>query len=421
MTRLVAALAVLVVLLAVGCAPKAAAPAQATGSATPASAEGSSEPAGRLRTLSFQKNSEMLASPTGYGGSVPRQRAELIPLLGAVYKGSPFAGDYREDRGHSWSWEDLVGSKRVTPKTPASCITCKTPDIAGIFASEGWAYARKPLSTYTGEAHPAISCESCHDPSTYALRVVQPGFRDAARRGGIDLDKAPRSAMMSYVCAQCHAEYYFEPGTSRVVLPWDRGTTPQAIYGYYASKPNGFEADYRNPDSGVALLKAQHPDYEAYAGGVHAAAGVACATCHMPKVTAEGVTYTSHWVTSPLQRIGQVCLPCHRGKTEEWMLKRVRYIQDSVFSLQQAGAQALVRGHEAIAGAASAGAGDAALAPAREALRKAQWYWDFAASENSTGFHDPVLMQNILGQAIGLAGDALRLAWRAAGRPVGAP
>jgi nitrite reductase (cytochrome c-552) len=419
MTRIVASLAVLCAVLLAACAPKAPA-TQATGSATPASPGAPDEPAGRLRTLSFTKNREMLASPTGFGGSVPRQRAELIPEITALYRGSPFADDYREDRGHGWSWDDLVASRRVTAKTPASCLTCKTPHIVDIFADEGWAYAKKPLSAYTAETHPSISCANCHDPSTNALRVAQPGFREAARRGGIDLDRAPRAAMLSYVCAQCHSEYYFEPGSSRVVLPWDRGTTPQAIYEYYAAKPGGFEADYRNPGSGVALLKAQHPDYEAWAGGVHASAGVTCSTCHMPRVTDEGVTYTSHWVTSPLRRTGQACLPCHKGKNEEWILRRVRYIQDSVFALQRGAAQALVRAHEAVAGAAAAGVTSAQLAPVRESLRRAQWYWDFAASENSTGFHDPVMSQNILAQAIGLAGEAVESAWRAAGQPVGA-
>ncbi len=416
MTRTIGALLILSVAFLAACAPKTpkASTPQATGSATPASADGSEDPAGRLRTLSFTKNLQMSASPTGYGGSVPRQRSELVPEIRAVYKGSPFADDYAEDRGHAWSWDDLVASGRLSAKTPASCITCKTPHIADIFAGEGWSYARRPLSDYTAEAHPSISCVNCHDPSTRALRVVQPAFREAAQRGGIDLGAAPRAAMLSYVCAQCHSEYYVEPGSSRVVLPWDRGTTPQAIYEHYASRPGGFEADYRNPDSQTALLKAQHPDYEVFAGGVHASAGVACATCHMPKVTEEGVTYTSHWVTSPLLRIAQVCLPCHKGKTEEWILGRVRYIQASVFALQRSAAQTLVRAHEAVAGAAAAGASDARLAPARESLRRAQWYWDFAFSENSTGFHDPVLSQNILAQAIGLAGAALESALRAA-------
>ncbi len=421
MAGVIRSLLILHLVFLAACAPRSPAPPQATGSATPVSTEASSEAAGRLRTLSLAKNREMHPSPTGYGGSVPRQRSELIPEIRAVYKGSPFADDYREDRGHDWSWDDLVGSGRVTAKTPAACMTCKTPQVATIFAEEGWAYAGKPLSAYTGTAHPSISCANCHDTSTHALRVVQPGFRDAARRGGIDLDRAPRPAMLSYVCAQCHTEYYFEPGTTRVVLPWDQGTTPQAIYEYYAARPAGFEGDYRNPDSGTALLKAQHPDYEAYSRGVHASAGVACATCHMPKVTEEGGTYTSHWITSPLLRVDQVCLPCHRGKTAEWMVARVRYIQDSVFALQRSAAQALVRAHAAIAAARSAGASDAKLAAAREALRRAQWYWDFASSENSTGFHDPVLSQNTLAQSIGLAAEALQAAWRAAGKPVGEP
>ena len=99
---------------------------------------------------------------------------------------------------------------------------------------------------------------------------------------------------------------------------------------------------------------------------------------------------------------------------------RVRYIQDNVFGLERAGAQAIARAHGAIAAAAGVRAADpGALLEARQALRKAQWMWDFISSANSTGFHDPVLAQNTLAQSISLAKDATLLAWQAAGRTSG--
>ena len=267
----------LVAILA-GCPSRTAAGQGDAGSAaTPATvgAPGQAGASGQksLQAASMERNSEMAPSPTGYGGSVPVQRSTLILELSRVYKGSPFASDYKEDRGHSWAMTDLRETGRRTAKTPGSCITCKTSDIEGIFKAEGWGYAKRPLDELLADEHPGVDCASCHDPKTHALRVVQPGFIEAAERGGIDLASASRATMMVNVCAQCHAEYYFEPGTNRVVHPWETGITPQAIYDYYEAKPSGFEADYTNPDSGVKLLKAQHPDFEEYSSGVHASAG----------------------------------------------------------------------------------------------------------------------------------------------------
>jgi nitrite reductase (cytochrome c-552) len=407
-----------------GCPSRSGRSDDSGSAATPASIGASGQPGASgqksVQAASMERNSEMAASPSGYGGSLPVQRSTLILELARVYKGSPFAADYKEDRGHSWALIDLRATGRRTAKTPGSCITCKTSDIEAIFSDEGWGYAKRPLDDFLAEEHPAIACASCHDPKTHALRVVQPAFIESAARGSIDLSKASRARMMVNVCAQCHAEYYFEPGTNRVVHPWDSGITPKAIYEYYETKPSGFEADFTNPDSGVKLLKAQHPDYEEYSSGAHASAGVTCAACHMPVVTAEGKRTTSHWITSPLKRIGETCLQCHKGKTEQWVLARVRYIQDNVFGLQRTGAQAIARAHGAIAGASAVRVADpGVLAEARQTLRKAQWFWDFISSANSTGFHDPVLAQNTLAQSISLANEAILLAWQAAGRPVG--
>jgi nitrite reductase (cytochrome c-552) len=175
------------------------------------------------------------------------------------------------------------------------------------------------------------------------------------------------------------------------------------MYAYYATKPSGFEKDFTQPDSGVAVLKARHPDFELYSSGVHASAGVSCVDCHMPYTTVDGARARQHWVTSPMRNVGESCLQCHRGKTEAWAKDRVRYIQDSVFSLQRIAGKAVADAHGAIAAATAGGASSATLDRARELLRQAQWYWDFVASANSTGFHDPLQAQRSLALSIDLA------------------
>jgi nitrite reductase (cytochrome c-552) len=330
-------------------------------------------------------------SPTGWGGSIPYQRLDRFPYLKALFAGNPFSKDYKEDRAHVHAWRDLVESGRLSGKTPASCLTCKTPYVAELFAAEGWAYASKPLSAYLGEKHPTVSCASCHDPLTKRLRVTQPAFIEATYARGVDLAKASHRDMMTFTCAQCHSEYFFEPVTNRVVHPWGSGLDPESMLAYYASAPLGFESDWKHAISGADMLKAQHPDFEEYSSGVHAAAGVTCADCHMPRTGKGSATSASHAIGSPLATVESSCLSCHNGKSVDWMITRVRYIQDELMSVQDSVGLALASAHEAIGRAASLPTADAALiGEARLLIRQAQWLWDYVASSNSGGFHSPV-------------------------------
>lgn len=350
-----------------------------------------------------QRNEQMLASITGYGGSVPFARADLMPELSVNFKGSAFAVEYQEDRGHAYAMQDLVMSKRVTAKTPGACITCKTSAIGDIFAEKGWAYANEPLSTLNATGHPNMSCANCHDLETGHLQPRQPGFLEALTRTGKDYSTTEPFMQESYSCAQCHAEYYFEPVTSRVIHPWDEGLSAGAIYRYYAAAPGGFLKDYTHTDSGAALLKAQHPDFEEYSAGVHASAGVSCADCHMPKVMDEGTLKTSHFITSPLKDIAGTCGACHTDKTPEWLTGRVKDTQDRVFSAQRDAGKAVADAHAAITAAAARGVAEKRISTARSLIREAQWYWDFVASANSMGFHAPAAALGDLAKATDLA------------------
>lgn len=368
-----------------------------------------------LQYAGYKKNLEMAPSPTGYGGSVKVQKAEMQPELYTNFKGNPFSKDYTEDRGHPYAMDDLRESKRIGPAAKAACITCKTPYIEQLYKEKGWAYANQPLLETMDKAKHPVNCANCHDPETMGLRVLNPAFIEGMQRRGIDVTKASREEMRSYVCAQCHSEYYFEPNTSKVIFPWDKGLTPQQMYEYYATKPNGFAQDFVHPDSGVPVLKAQHPDYEEWQNGVHGQSGVSCADCHMPYMRQNGQKYTSHWITSPLKTINESCSPCHtQGK--EMLFSQVKGTQDNVWQLQHTAGQQIARAHGAIQKAGTANAADQAeLANARELLRRAQWYWDYVAAANSMGFHNPVQELNTLGQAVDLAHQSIDAANKAAG------
>lgn len=359
-----------------------------------------------LEYRSFQKNLEMAASPTDFGGSVRYQHSLRQPEILVNFKGNAFSKDYSEDRGHPYALADFKESKRVTAETPGACMTCKTAHIGSIFKNLGWGYAARPLGDLLPKTKYSIACANCHNPANMELRVANPAFIEAMQRRGIDVSKAGREEMRSYVCGQCHAEYYFEPRTTKVIFPWDKGTHPAEMYTYYSAKPGGFEGDWKHPDSQAMMLKAQHPDFETYQGGTHAKAGISCADCHMPYVRENGKKYTSHWITSPMKTANESCRRCH-PEDGKWLIGRVKSIQKNVWELQHLAGGTIAKAHETLSRAAAvSGVNKSELEKARESLRKAQWYWDYVAAENSMGFHNPGQSLNILGLSIDLAHKA---------------
>ena len=88
----------------------------------------------------------MSSSPTGYGSSTNRQKSEKEPEILVNFKGFGFSKDYSEDRGHPYALEDLLKSKRVTPKSPGACMTCKTANLRDVWQEKGWGYAKSPLA-----------------------------------------------------------------------------------------------------------------------------------------------------------------------------------------------------------------------------------------------------------------------------------
>lgn len=372
-----------------------------------------------LQYESFKKNAEMAPSPTGYGGSIKVQKSEMQPEILVNFKGMPFSKDYTEDRGHVYTMTDLMETKRIGPASKGACITCKTPYLEKMVKEYGWGYASKPLSEiidYAKKEHGSISCAQCHDPETMNLRVINPAFSEAMERRGIDVSKASREDMRNYVCAQCHVEYYFVPGSFQVVFPWDKGFKPAEMYAYYADKPNNFQGDWEHPDSKVQMLKAQHPDYETYITGTHGKAGVSCADCHMPYMRKDGQKYSSHWMTSPQKHLEDSCGQCHRNQGQAWMSERIKTIQDQAFEMQHIAGLNVAKAHESIKKASEAAEVDQSkLAEARELVRKAQWFWDIVAAESSMGFHNPDQVITTCGQANEFAHRAIEAANKAAG------
>lgn len=347
----------------------------------------------------YMKNAEMSTAATVYGGSKEIDKLEQWPFLKTMFAGMPFSKDYKEDRGHVYSMEDLLKIKRINEKSIAACYTCKSANVPAVYKEMGDAYYSTNFHQIKDKFSQPITCANCHDPKTMNLVIVQPPLRDALKRMGKDPDKLPTQELRSLVCAQCHVEYYFTPDKKVVTFPWDKGFSPSDILAYYN------EIDFKDwayPESGASMLKVQHPEYELFQGSVHQAAGVSCADCHMPYKVEGGEKISSHWWTSPLNHIQESCGTCHRQDTN-WLRERVLYTQDKTAEMMSKAGSILVEAIKTIDEAVKVGGNTQALEEARKLHREAQWYLDWVAAENSMGFHNPQQALETLGKSIDAA------------------
>jgi nitrite reductase (cytochrome c-552) len=118
----------------------------------------------------------------------------------------------------------------------------------------------------------------------------------------------------------------------------------------------------------------------------------------MPYMREGASKVSDHWVRSPLLNINRACQTCHHLGEQE-IADRVAQIQDRNHELLQRAGAALMDLLDAIEAAKQRGASAAALKPALELQRQAQWRLDFIAAENSMGFHAPQEAARILAEA----------------------
>jgi nitrite reductase (cytochrome c-552) len=233
------------------------------------------------------------------------------------------------------------------------------------------------------------------------IRTIE-RWRQGDRRVAYDPNvDGTRQEMRSFVCGQCHVEYYCGPKVT-LFYPWDRGLKVEQIEQHYDNFkfPDGHRFfDWKHAETGAEVLKAQHPEFELWSQGIHARSGVACADCHMPYQREGAMKVSDHWVRSPLLNIARACQVCHPFEESE-LKARVDLIQQRTHALMQRSASALTDMLDAIGAAQKAGTPPDRLAPARELQRKAQWRLDFVAAENSMGFHAPAETARILAESI---------------------
>jgi nitrite reductase (cytochrome c-552) len=350
------------------------------------------------------KKTEIDGVETPYGGSKSYSKLEKYPVLTTLWAGYAFSKDYNEERGHYYALIDQKNTKRQDAvKQPGACANCHAGEAPQLIEQMGWeAFNSTPYKEISGTLHIGSTCADCHEPNTMELRITRPAFKNAMAARGIDLSKATRQEMRTYVCAQCHVEYYFKGDKKELTFPWEKGLQIENIQEYYDSY--GFK-DWQHKETNAPMLKMQHPDYELYSTGIHARSGVACADCHMPYVREGAVKVSDHWVRSPLENINNACGTCHKQDEQE-LKDRVILIQNNTAELLRKAEAALQDAIDAIVAAQNAGATDDQLKEARNLHRDAQMRWDFIFSENSTGFHSPQEAARVLANAIDMARQA---------------
>ncbi len=364
---------------------------------------------------------------TRYGGSeaVPRtptkadprsivaqSRLEEDPRLKTMWAGYAFAHDFREERGHAYMLDDQTFTERQhAAAQPGTCLHCHASvyvpykELGGGDLMKGFeAMNRMPFKEAREHVTHPVSCIDCHEADTMQVRVTRPGFIEGIRAKkaaegvpNYDVNKmASRQEMRTFVCAQCHVEYYFKGPEKRLVYPWAKGLKIENILAYYDEVNH---KDWTHAETGAPVLKAQHPEFELWNQGIHARSGVSCADCHMPYKRVGAHKISDHHVRSPLLNINRACQTCHKWSEEE-LRERVHTIQDRTYQMRNLAMDALVDLINDIKSAKSAGKTDAQLAKAQDFQRKAQFYLDFIEAENSMGFHAPQEAARILGESI---------------------
>ncbi|GAA1398962.1 ammonia-forming cytochrome c nitrite reductase subunit c552 [Luteococcus peritonei] len=374
----------------------------------------------------FKKTTEM--EPTEHGGSnptkqtptatdprtvVPAQELEREPRLVKLWAGYAFATDYREARGHEYMLTDQRLTRRVTEfKQPGTCINCHASTYT-VFKEVGGGDQMKGFDIInhmsyaeaTKKFNHALSCIDCHNPKDMSLRVTKPGFingikalkaSEGIKNYDVNRDATPQE-MRSFVCGQCHVEYYFKGDAKTLTFPWSKGTNIDQEY--EVSKDH---VDWTHKITGGKMLKAQHPDFETWREGVHAKAGVSCADCHMPYKREGASKVSDHQIKSPMLDVNASCQTCHKADAEE-MKSRVSTIQNRFLTVMDDTYTAVDELIDDIEKAQKAGVAEDRLEAARLYQRKASFYLDYSESENSNGFHAPEYSLQILADATNAA------------------
>ncbi|MGL4908275.1 MAG: ammonia-forming cytochrome c nitrite reductase [Bacteroidales bacterium] len=337
-------------------------------------------------------------------GNMEEDVLEKRPKMVVLWAGYAFSRDYTAPRGHMHAITDVSRTLRTgTPDhehkdmQPATCWTCKSPDVPRMMAEKGIEeFYKASWSALGSEIVNPIGCADCHDPQTMNLAITRPALIEAFERQGRKIEDATPQEMRSLVCAQCHVEYFFKGDGKYLTFPWDGGFTVEAMEEYFDKAEY---ADWTHSLSRAPMIKAQHPDYELFLLGPHAQRGLSCADCHMPYKAEGAIKYSDHHIMSPLKNVAGTCQSCHRD-SEENLKNYVYEYQDKALEIRNRIETELSKAHIMAKAAWDNGAKNDKMKKSLQLIRQAQWRWDFAVASHGGSFHAPVETQRILAHSL---------------------
>jgi len=349
-------------------------------------------------------------------GEDRRDKLDEYPFLALLYNGWGFGSEYKEPRGHYYMVQDQLEVDPGRIKAGGSCLTCKTPYAPMLQKQMGQAYFSTPYKEVLArlpkdQQSLGVACVDCHDNRTMSLKISR-GFTlgKALKEIGVDEAKLGAKEKQTLVCAQCHVTYIIpkdkEMHSTDVVFPWSGSKqgniTIENIIAQIKSSPANLE--WKQSVTGFKMGFIRHPEYELFSNNSpHWAAGVSCADCHMPQMTADGQKISDHRIMSPLKGDFSACAGCHT-ETPDALRAKVISIQDNtmVVYLRTGYATATVAKLFEMANKAEA-AGKKLdkdmYAQAKEQYEQAFYRVVFIGAENSTGFHNPAETMRVLNDA----------------------
>ncbi len=171
---------------------------------------------------------------------VAQSRLEEDPRLKTMWAGYAFSVDFRKKRGHAYMLEDQTFTERVQQfKQPGTCIHCHA-SVYVPYKKAGGGDLIKGFEHFNQMPYPEarkdfthpIACIDCHDPADDGAARHAPGLHrghpraeglPGRRRTTTSTRMATRQEMRSFVCGQCHVEYYFKGDEKRLTYPWAKG------------------------------------------------------------------------------------------------------------------------------------------------------------------------------------------------------
>ena len=348
--------------------------------------------------------------------------------------------DYRDRRGHAYALFDQEQTRRVTEKKqPGACIQCHASNLAlyrfAARATSRRASSRCPAMPYDearnmkddkGQPlvqHP-VACVDCHDPADDGaardparLHRRDQGAEGQAGRRGLRPEPRRHAARRcaSFVCGQCHVEYYFKGEGKVVTYPvgeraqggGDRGLlrqgglhrlgargdrAPRCSRRSIPSSRSGTRASTRAPASRAPTATCPTSG-SARSRSATTGCGARCSTSTAPASP----------VTRSPRRSSQARVLDDPGPPPRAARSARRRPPRTCWTPSWRAKQ---------------GRRDRGRPRRRPPTlhRKAQWRLDFVAAENSMGFHAPQELARILGETIDYARQGQLSADRAARR-----